>query len=74
MSEQHTADLAIRYRYRQEGRELERKSILHLLEELKSKMDAMAIDGYKSRSEIMPMWAKGVEIAIQTIKENDEPS
>lgn len=32
MSESHTADLATRYRYRQEGRELERERIIKLLE------------------------------------------
>lgn len=35
MSETHTADLATRYRYRQEGRELERERILDLLRTLR---------------------------------------
>lgn len=33
MSEPHTADLATRYRYREEGREFERERIIKLLEE-----------------------------------------
>lgn len=77
MSNPHTADLATRYRYRQEGRELERENIIRLLEDLKSRMGAMTIDGYKARSEVIPMWIKGVEIAIQTIEEGayeNEPS
>lgn len=33
MSEPHTADLGTRYRYRQEGAELERERIIKLMEE-----------------------------------------
>ena len=33
MSEPHTADLGTRYRYRQEGAELERERIIKLLED-----------------------------------------
>lgn len=44
--------------------------IIKLLEELKAKMDALSMPGYKTGSEIMPIRASGVEIAIRTIRES----
>jgi hypothetical protein len=41
MTEPHTADLATRYRYRQEGRELEQERIANLIEVEKWNTDSI---------------------------------
>jgi hypothetical protein len=60
MSEAHTADLGTRYRYRQEGRELERERIIKLLEQVAIQQQKV-LDFNNQRKD-----ASGREIVIAT--------
>jgi hypothetical protein len=59
MSEAHTADLGTRYRYRQEGRELERERIIKLLETQKVEFCLCSnCDTIQSSIELIKDWPK----------------
>ena len=68
MSKPHTADLGTRYRYRQEGAEIERQRILHMLTEQVNRLEEMRPPGYKSVAEMADIRITTIRKIIQLIK------